>query len=136
MITMQTYYVIYGVDVFDDYMKLLSEEEFNIVSNALNKFIDKDCELCDLVTQYNVRNITNNILYYLPVLLEKREVKTDEKVYLNENISLKNIEEDSEKIINSIIDNAGLIGKVDIKFLGNFKVSKSTVYIYRLRIAD
>ncbi|WP_367883096.1 hypothetical protein [Thermococcus peptonophilus] len=135
MITMETYYVIYGgVDVYDDYMKLLSEEEFNTVSNAIIKFIDKDCEICDIVAKYNVRNVVNNILYYLPVLLQRREVKTDE-VYIDEDTTLKPAE-DSEKIINTILKNAELISKADLKAIATFKVNDSTIYIYRLRIAD
>lgn len=132
----QEYYVMYGIDAGDDYLKLLSKEEFEAVKEALEKFSSSDCVFCDIPDLTRVRHFKNNITYLAKELIEKGEVQvvgSNVIVVGEDDVEFK---EQAEEVIKNIVQNAEFIKKLAVEFKYKFSVLDTEVYLFKLAVAE
>lgn len=131
------HYVLYGIDAGDDYLKLLSSEEFKAVKEALEKFTNTECVLCDLPDLTRVKHFKNNIIYLAKELIKKKELEIAGRhiISLDEDIEGAS-EEQAEEVIKNIVKNAEFIKKLSIEFKYKFQVLDTEVYLFRFIVAE
>jgi len=129
------YYVLYGVDAIDDYLRLLTVEEFEAVKEALEKFkYDETAE------DYKLKQFTNNILYLSKELIEKKELEVVDTNTIGMVFDVvcegNNKEEQVKKVIVDIIQNAEFIEKLSVEFQYKVRILNVEIYLFKLEVAE
>ncbi len=135
----QEYYVMYGIDAGDDYLKFLTAEEFESVKEAIKKFTSSECVFCDLPDQQRLKLFKNNVTYLAKKLIEKRELEliSNSVVFLDgDDVDDMGSDDEAKEIINTLIENAEFIKKLTVEFLYRFRVLSTEIFVFKLIFAE
>ena len=128
------YYILYGVDNSDDYIKVLSKEEFDNFKEAIDKFISTDSNLWNPFGEDRVNRLKNNILYYIQEIIQKGELKIDtDKIIIDAGVYIEP-SYSANTIIPDLIERFELIKKANLEFINKFRILNVDIYIFKLEI--
>jgi len=130
------YYILYGVDNSDDYIKVLSKEEFGNFKEVIDKFIstDNSSSLWNPFNEDRVNKLKNNILYYMQEIIQKGELKINtDKIIIDDGVHIES-SYSADTIIPALVERFELIKKANLEFINKFRILNVDIYIFKLEI--